>query len=38
MWKTYISVVLLPYMIEPTYNDNPNRQRESTLMGRVYRE
>jgi len=35
MWKTYISVVLLPRVIYPTYNSDPNRQRDSTLMGSV---
>jgi hypothetical protein len=34
MWKTYISVVILPRVIDPTYNVDPNRQRESTLIGR----
>ncbi len=35
MWKTYMSVVILPCMIDPTYNGDPNRQRERTLMGSV---
>jgi hypothetical protein len=35
MWKTYISVVLLPRVIYPTYNSDLNRQRDSTLMGSV---
>ena len=37
MWKTYISVVILPLMIDQTYNVDLNRQRESTLIGSVYR-
>jgi len=37
MWKTYISVVILPFMIDPTYNVDLNRQREGTLIGSVYR-
>ncbi len=37
MWKTYISVVILPFMIDRTYNADLNRQRESTLIGSVYR-
>jgi hypothetical protein len=32
MWKTYVLVVILPCVIDPTYNGGPNRQRESTLM------
>jgi len=32
MWKTYISVVILPCAIGPTYNSDPNRRRESTLI------
>jgi hypothetical protein len=36
MWKTYISVVILPLrVIYPTYNSDPHRQRDSTLMGSV---
>jgi len=37
MWKTYTSVVILPLMIGETYNVDLNRQRESTLIGSVYR-
>jgi len=37
MWKTYISVVILPFMIDQTYNVDLNRQRESTLISSVYR-
>ena len=36
MWKTYISVVVMPFMIDQTYNGDPNRQRDSTLIGSVY--
>jgi hypothetical protein len=35
MWKTYISVALLSRVIYPTYNSDPNRQLDSTLMGSV---
>jgi len=37
MWKTYISVVFLRCMIDPTYNVARTQQRESTLIGSVYR-
>ncbi len=37
MWKTYISVVIVPFMINPTYNSNPNRQRDGTRIGSDYR-
>jgi len=33
MWKTYISVVIVRCMIDPTYNSDLNQQRDSTLMG-----
>ena len=33
MWKTHISVVLLPRVIYPTYNSDLNQQCDSTLMG-----
>jgi hypothetical protein len=35
MWKTYISVALRSHVIYPTYNSDPNRQRDSRLMGAV---
>jgi hypothetical protein len=37
MWKTYVSVVILPSMIDQTYDIDLNRQRESTLISSVYR-
>ena len=37
MWKTYILVVILPCVIDLTYNSDRNRQRDSTLIGSVYR-
>jgi hypothetical protein len=35
MWKTYISEVLFPRVIYVTYNSDPNRQRDNTLMSSV---